>query len=352
MDTVNDLFEKLDDSLLEELKVRLIKTLLHRRVLHKFRAFGKYFVVAIDGTGIFTFDKCPYEGCQFKESKGGKVTYYQSVVEAKIVCSNGFSISLASEFIKTEDGSTKQDCEYKATMRILAKLKKYFPRLPMLIVLDGLYAKQPLMDTIKSNGWEFGIVWKDKTLYKLQDIITEQEANNLLIKSGQVSFVSQNKRIESEYEHSTQALNHKGIDLYYAAVKEAHIKIQANKEKNSYAVTYKYLLSIKPDSKNIRVLIQSNRMRWKIENEGFNVQKNNGFKLEHKMNRNNLNAIKNYYHSLQIADIFNQLITHCKNSIVQAFGTIIKMWQYFWAELIFTEYEVANDDHIKINLRY
>jgi hypothetical protein len=177
--------------------------------------------------------------------------------------------------------------------------------------------------------------------------ITVEDTKNLLIKSGQVLFAAKNKRIESEYEYSSQVLKHKGIGLYYAAVKETHINQRANKETNSYEVTYKYLLSIKPDNKNIKVLIRSNRMRWKIENEGFNVQKNNGFELQHKMNRNNLNAIKNYYHSLQIADIYNQLIIYCKISIVQVFGTIIKMWQYFWAELLFCEYEAASASRTK-----
>lgn len=49
-------------------------------------------------------------------------------------------------------------------------------------------------------------------------------------------------------------------------------------------------------------------MRWKIENEGFNEQKNNGYELEHKYSEVSLRAAKNYYQCLQIACIINQLL--------------------------------------------
>ena len=48
-------------------------------------------------------------------------------------------------------------------------------------------------------------------------------------------------------------------------------------------------------------------MRFKIENEGFNCQKNGGYNLKHKFSRTSEKATKNYYTSLQIAHIFNQL---------------------------------------------
>ena len=52
---------------------------------------------------------------------------------------------------------------------------------------------------------------------------------------------------------------------------------------------------------------QAGRLRWKIENEGFNNQKNNGYGLQHKFSRTNFNATKNYYQLMQMADTINQL---------------------------------------------
>lgn len=48
-------------------------------------------------------------------------------------------------------------------------------------------------------------------------------------------------------------------------------------------------------------------MRWKIENEGFNVQKNGGYALEHAYTENS-NAAKVFYFLLQIAHMLAQLM--------------------------------------------
>ncbi|MGB8452179.1 MAG: hypothetical protein WCD89_07585 [Anaerocolumna sp.] len=47
-------------------------------------------------------------------------------------------------------------------------------------------------------------------------------------------------------------------------------------------------------------------MRWKIENEGFNIQKNLRYEITHA-NSKNYNALKNHYLITQIADIILQL---------------------------------------------
>ncbi len=71
---------------------------------------------------------------------------------------------------------------------------------------------------------------------------------------------------------------------------------------------------------------RAGRMRWKIENEGFNNQKNNDYNLAHKFSRTNFNATKNYYQLLQIADIINQL-TYKSSSMgkrIKKYGLTIK----------------------------
>ena len=54
-------------------------------------------------------------------------------------------------------------------------------------------------------------------------------------------------------------------------------------------------------------IIRGGRLRWKIENEGFNVQKNGGYGLEHAYTRN-ATASKVFYYLLQVAHLIAQLI--------------------------------------------
>jgi len=49
------------------------------------------------------------------------------------------------------------------------------------------------------------------------------------------------------------------------------------------------------------------RLRWTIENEGFNAQKNQGYGLSHKFSRVSHVATCNYYQCLQIAHMIDQL---------------------------------------------
>jgi DDE_Tnp_1-associated len=52
LDTVHRVLCQLADDALEHLKQQLVKTLLEKKALHKYRLFGRYFVVAIDATGM------------------------------------------------------------------------------------------------------------------------------------------------------------------------------------------------------------------------------------------------------------------------------------------------------------
>ena len=53
-------------------------------------------------------------------------------------------------------------------------------------------------------------------------------------------------------------------------------------------------------------MIEAGRGRWKIENEGFNSQKNGIYDIEH-LNSRNSNAMKNHYLLTQIADLVMQI---------------------------------------------
>ena len=72
------------------------------------------------------------------------------------------------------------------------------------------------------------------------------------------------------------------------------------------------------------------RLRWKIKNEGFNTQKNQGYNLQHKYAEKDFNAMQNYYQLLQIAHLINQLTEKLQNvmlNLKQAKRTIKSIWE-------------------------
>jgi hypothetical protein len=76
---------------------------------------------------------------------------------------------------------------------------------------------------------------------------------------------------------------------------------------------------------NVRELAQNGgRIRWKIEQEGFNAQKHGGFALEHAYSQDET-AAKVFYFLLQIAHLIYQLVVAgslLKKYFPQGFGSL------------------------------
>ena len=65
-------------------------------------------------------------------------------------------ISIGTEFIENENENVrKQDCEINAAKRMLKRLKKEYPRLPICIQGDALYEAESLMKLCREYGWKY-----------------------------------------------------------------------------------------------------------------------------------------------------------------------------------------------------
>lgn len=72
-------------------------------------------------------------------------------------------------------------------------------------------------------------------------------------------------------------------------------------------ITFNYITDLKVNNYKIENIVNMGRKRWKIENEGFNAQKNGTFHISHLCSRNE-NALKIHYYLIQIAHIIRQLL--------------------------------------------
>jgi hypothetical protein len=153
LDTVHRVRCRLPDTELEQLKHPLVRTLLEKQVLHKYRLFKQWFVVAVDGTGVMSFSEPHCEHCLHRTSKKGKTTYFHPVLEAQLITTSGLAISLATEWIANPTGDyDQQDCERQAFVRLAAQLQQQYPRLPLCLTADGLYPYQGFFDICRDYG--------------------------------------------------------------------------------------------------------------------------------------------------------------------------------------------------------
>ena len=79
--------------------------------------------------------------------------------------------------------------------------------------------------------------------------------------------------------------------------------------KDKKTTTFNYISDLKITNKNIEDIVILGRKRWKIENEGFNIQKNGSFNISHLCSRFE-NALKIHYLFIQIAHTIRQLLEY------------------------------------------
>ena len=335
-DTIDDVLRDLAPEELEMLKMHFVSGLIEQKLFRKFRLLGKSYTVAVDATGMATFDHRHCDQCLTKTSKTGVVTYLHYVLEAKLVTSTGLCISLASEFIENTPGRDyeKQDCEQKAFVRLAAKIKKHFPRLPICILADGLYPNNTVFDICENNNWLFIITLKDGNLKTFQT-----EVNLLNATAGKQSVYRTDiiTRTTLKYAYLND-IEYAGRYFSWVECNETIVNI---KSKTTAHQRFVYITNIPQDQNNIIETADRGRLRWKIENEGFNAQKNLGYELEHKFSRVSYFAMQNYYQLLQIAHMINQLVERSK-AVVEIMTehskqTIVDLWKKMIAYLIIYE---------------
>ena len=339
MDTVDVVMRRLKPSELETLKRSLVRTLLARRTLHKFRLFGTWFVVAVDATGVVSFSERHCEHCLTTTSKTGKVTYFHNVLEAKLVCANGFSLSLETEWIENPVGDyTKQDCERKAFKRLAARLKRHFPRLPICLAADGLYPNAPFFDICRDAGWRFIVTFKDGNLPTVWDaVLARQCAGDA--QSCEERVQQGTTRYYRLYRW-VSALTYQTHQLQWVECYE----VQHGAKDTFTGRHFVYVTDLPVEAKTVAELVRTGRLRWKIENEGFHTQKNLGYRLAHKYSRCSWRAGKNYYQCLQIAHLINQLaeLSEQAKRLLSGKKTLKHLWKCLFSLLL--EGIIAQDD--------
>lgn len=339
-DVVEDLFRLLEEKELENLKALLIKEFVERKVFHKFRFLGKRYLISIDGTGVSAY-KTNYCGeCTSKTSKNGVTTYFHNVLEAKLVTSNDISISIATEWIQNENGKEydKQDCELKAFKRLAIKLKKMYPRMPLLILADGLYANQAFFKICEANGWDFVVTFKDGNLPSIH-----QEINLLPQSAKQLGerFIANKKGYTKQQNFEwVNDIEYCGFNLSVVQCNEVKTWIKSNKKEEK---TFTHISSFHIGRMDYYHISDAGRMRWRIENS-FDYLKEHGYNLGHKYSRVSFRATKNYYQCMMIAHTINQFVEK-SSEIVGLLSQDTKCTiTYLWKRLLGYLLEIEVDE--------
>lgn len=317
-DTLNTYLSKLSPDCLSELRKRMIVSLLRGKQFYRGRLLGKYWRVILDGTGLYYFKErhCPNCLSETRKKEDGRIEkrYYHKVLEAKLVLGEKLVLSLGTEFIENErEDVPKQDCELNAARRLLSRIKKEYPRLKICLQGDALYTVEPMMKLCRKNGWGYILTQKEsrqKTVGEMYDWICkgggQKGRDRICREKGKGAYVNGVEEPAGKRER---------MNLY-------EYEYETEKKGKRQKIKFQWITNIEVTVRNLEELIEAGRGRWKIENEGFNNQKNGQYRISH-INSRNSRAMKNHYLLTQIADIVMQLYL-CWSPMIREVGQSIK----------------------------
>ena len=282
--TIQDVIEQLDYNEIDNVRKYMFKALLRSKMFDKFRYDG-YIQLIVDATGLTALDYNLNGNC-LTRTRDGKIKFYKYVLEVKVVFFN-MVISIDSEWIENTNSNTekeKQDCEVKAFKRMAPRIKNNYPKLKFIITGDALYATDPMMNICENYNWKYIFNLKPDRL----------------------------KEVASQFEGNIKLENETNLSNYYLSTNIYHKKhclnaIKYEELQNNKLVSFRYVTNLNINNDNIKDIVTMGRRRWKIENEGFNEQKNGSFNISHLCSHFD-NALKIHYLFIQIAHTIRQLL--------------------------------------------
>lgn len=341
-DTLDHFLEHVSSSAFADVRLKMVKRLIRMKTLDDARLLGHYGIV-IDGTGLFTFNRRHCKACLERKTKNG-TQYLHQVLEAKLLGPAGLVVSLGSEFIENSDAAAsqstdpeqiKQDCELKAFTRLAARIKSDFPQLRVTVIGDALFACGRFFQVVKDNNWSYVVTFKEGRLptvwgefQQLMPLCSENQQLLQLADGTRQLYRWVNQLSHTDDRKRTWSLN--GLQCEETAPDgEVH--------------RFAWLTSLSVERSTVQEIAEKGgRSRWKIENEGFNRQKNSGLNLEHVYSHDP-EKWKAYYYLLQIAFIIIQLVergslllqltTQVKRTPRQLFGSLANMARFLLTAL-------------------
>jgi hypothetical protein len=249
-------------------------------VLEGMRAVNHSRLIALDATRYFSSQSknihCPH--CSCIQHADGATTHFHSAITPVIV-SPGHAqvVPLRPEFITSQDGHQKQDCEINAAKRWLAAHAERYATGNDTLLGDDLYAHQPFCRQVLLHGFHFLFTCKPASHATLQQWVQGLEPGRQL---HSLKLRVKGKSNRWEHHHYRWA---NGVPLTDAddALKVNWCELTLTDAQGKVRARHSFVTDWKIAEGNVAGLVAAGRARWKIENEHNNVLKTKGYHLEH-----------------------------------------------------------------------
>ena len=306
-DTLDHFLDHSQAEAFADLRLQMVRRLVRMKVLDNARLLG-HLVILVDGSGLLCWSRRHCDQCLVQRRHSGTL-YLHQVLEAKVLGPAGVVLSVGSAFIENADlaaatgkgaDAVKQDCELKAFSRLAPALHQAFPQARLVLAGDSLFACGRVLQVAHDYHWYYVLTFKEGHLPAVW-----REFQQLLP-------LCPRQRLERVTADGVRRVYRWVRDLTYqddhGRTWRFHAIECVETAADGTITRFAWITNLFVSAQTVEEIAwKGGRYRWKIENEGFNRQKNSGLNLEHVYSTDP-EKWKAYYYLLQIAFILIQLL--------------------------------------------
>jgi hypothetical protein len=203
----------------------------------------------------------------------GTVRYYHQILQPVFIHPDRKQvIPLAPEFIRKQDGESKDDCETNAGKRAVRRIRSTHRQLDAIMVADSLYSTTPFIRLVESLRYSFLLAVKPGSHQSLFADVEGMRRAKLL---DRIEVKEKARRYVYEWVNQMHLTDSPTSPVV------SYIELKIYNSSGEMTRHFSWVSDIEVSEHNVRELVRGARARWKIENEGFNTLKNHGYHLEH-----------------------------------------------------------------------
>jgi hypothetical protein len=298
-----------------------VRRLQRGKHLQKFRYLEEGYLITMDGSEYFRSQSICCSHCLHSHSQSKGDEYYHQILQATIVHPEKRQVlPLAPEFIRNDDGQSKQDCEINAAKRLIPRIRAEHRQLPLVLVADSLHAKVPIVRLLSAHRMSFLLTAKPTDHKHLFEEVEGMRRGKMLDRFQY--------RDEKGVRYLYEWVN--GVALTAAKETEYVNFIEFRIIKNGKQTYHSsWITDIEVTKENVKRLVRAARARWKIENEGFNTLKNQGYHLEHNFGHGS-NHLSGTFFLLNLLAFFVHQILELTDLLYQTCRAAFSSRKEFW----------------------
>lgn len=198
----------------------------------------------------------------------------------------------------------KQDSETTALERLAARLKKYFPRLKIILIMDAMFSTQSTMGILHKNHWEYIIRLPKRKLTGFARQLNKSKSLSINI-PGQVHY---RKRKQSFYWENNITYGYEWqLNISLVACLEEYESVNKKTgEIEKCFLEHAWISSLSVRTDNLHKLLNLGARKLCLIENSFNIEKNHGYQYKHAFSYN-WNAMQGFHYLMRLGHAINAL---------------------------------------------